>query len=321
MKKDVVLGIDIGGTKTKFGLVDSNGKICFKDSIDTMAESGAADLFNRVFSRVEQLMGENDYRCKLNGIGIGAPNGNYYRGTIERPINLGWPTIDLNKLVRKFYKVPFRVTNDANAAALGEMRFGAAKGMKNFIEITLGTGLGSGIVIDGEMLYGQYGNAGELGHIIAVPDGRKCNCGRRGCLETYASAEGIRRTVFELMSDSNEDSKLRSIAFEKLTSKKIYEFAILGDQIAVNAFEFTAKILGQAFANTASIIGPEAFILFGGLAEANDLLIKPTLKYMNKNILSFHKNKIKILPSGLPSGDAAILGSAALIWHELNHHI
>ncbi len=265
-------------------------------------------------------MSERENECDLKGIGVGAPNGNYFDGTIDKPINLGWPKIDLNKMIDKYYSLPVRVTNDANAAALGEMRFGAAKNMKNFIEITLGTGLGSGIIVNGEMVYGLYGNAGELGHVIVEPDGRQCNCGRRGCLETYASAEGIRRTAFELISDSNEDSAIRDIAFKDLTSKKIYEFALQGDNIALKAFDLTARVLGRAFADSAALLGPEAFILFGGLAQSGDLLIKAAKKYMEKNIITFHKNKIKILPSGLPAGDAAILGSAALIWHDLNHN-
>ena len=174
LKKNVVLGIDIGGTQTKFGLVDRDGKICFKDVLATNSENGADDLFNRLFTRLQKLMSEHENECELKGIGVGAPNGNYFDGTIDKPINLGWPTIDLNKMIGKYYSLPVRVTNDANAAALGEMRFGAAKNMKNFIEITLGTGLGSGIIVNGEMVYGQYGNAGELGHVIVEPDGRQC---------------------------------------------------------------------------------------------------------------------------------------------------
>lgn len=317
-KIKVALGIDIGGTNTAYGLVTGSGEILKRNILPTNAMDPAEDLFKRLFdifdSEYEIMKNELD----LIGIGIGAPNANYYRGTVENPPNLNWGVVDLKELLKKYYDLPSAITNDANAAALGEMKFGTAKGMKNFIQITLGTGLGSGIVVEGNMLYGYSGFAGEMGHVISVRDGRKCGCGRRGCLETYVSAPGIKRTLFELFADSNDNSVLREKSINEIDSKSICEAAINGDKLAQNAFKFTGKILGEAMADAVAYLSPEAIILFGGLANSGDLLLNPVKKHFENNLLSFYKGKIKILASGLPEGDAAVLGASALIWHDLN---
>jgi glucokinase len=316
----VTLGIDIGGTNTAMAIVDRDGKILAKDSIATMAMDPAADLFKRLFEKFNMLF--NPLKGKyyeLAGVGIGAPNANYYKGTIENPPNLNWGVVDVVSLVKNYYDIPVAITNDANAAALGEMRFGVAKGMKNFIQITLGTGLGSGIVINGELLYGSDGFAGEMGHTTIVRDGRKCACGKRGCLETYVSAPGLKRTVFEMMAEMTEKSILRDYCFKDLTAKNIYEAAITGDKIAQAAFKLTGRYLGQAMADAVAYLSPEAFVIFGGLANSGDLLLEPVKKHLENNLLNAFKGKIKILSSGLPEGDAAVLGAAALIWHELSN--
>ncbi|MFC2085545.1 ROK family protein [Bacteroidota bacterium] len=313
----MTLGIDIGGTNTVFGLVNFEGRCLIHDSIPTKSMDPAEDLFKRLFFEFGRIYRDYINQYKLVGIGIGAPNANYYRGTVENPPNLNWGIVDIVQLVKKYYDIPIVVTNDANAAALGELKFGVAKGMKNFIEITLGTGLGSGIVVNGNLLYGSDGFAGEMGHTTIVCDGRKCGCGKRGCLETYVSASGIVRTVFELLSDSNEASKLREITFHDLTSKEIYDAAIKGDKIAQSAFKYTGKLLGKAMADAAAYLNPEAFVLFGGLAKSGDMLIKPVKKHLENNLLRIIRGKIKILHSGLPEGYAAVLGASALIWHEL----
>ncbi|HEX9739230.1 MAG TPA: ROK family protein, partial [Ignavibacteriaceae bacterium] len=255
---------------------------------------------------------------QLKGIGIGAPNGNYYKGTVENPPNLKWGIVNIIELVNRFFDVPVAVTNDANASALGEMLFGAAKGMKNFIVITLGTGLGSGIVVDGQLVYGADGFAGEIGHTIYDPNGRMCGCGRKGCLETYASSTGIKRTVMELLASSNEDSVLRSISYNDLDSKMIYSSALAGDKIALQAFDYTGKVLGIKLADAVAHTSPEAIILFGGLALAGDLIIKPTSKYMEEYLFHVFKNKVKIIPSTLVDSNSAVLGASALIWNKIS---
>ncbi|GAB4143843.1 MAG: ROK family protein [Ignavibacteriales bacterium] len=319
-KSKVTLGIDIGGTNTVFGLVDENGNIKTKESIPTNSMNPAEDLFKRLFEKFAPIYNEHTEKYQIVGIGIGAPNANYYTGSVENPPNLNWGVVNLITLIKKYYDLPVAVTNDANAAALGELKFGAARGMKNFVEITLGTGLGSGIVVDGNLLYGHSGFAGEMGHTTIVSEGRKCGCGKRGCLETYASAPGIKRTVFELLSDSSEASSLRDINYNEMTSKKIYEAAKAGDKIANNAFKLTGKLLGQAMADAVAYLSPEAFVLFGGLAQSGELLLEPTRKHLENNLLPIFKGKVKILLSGLPEGDAAILGASALIWHELKNN-
>ncbi len=320
-KTEVTLGIDIGGTNTAFGFVDKNGRAVYQSSIPTCADSGPLDLFERLFKEVEWKLKDLSAEYTLAGIGIGAPNANYYRGTVEEPPNLKWGTVNILEIVKKYSDLPAAITNDANAAAIGELQFGAARGMKNFIVITLGTGLGSGIVSNGELIYGHDGFAGEIGHTIVFPDGRQCGCGRRGCLETYASASGIRRTVFELLAQSTRKSILRSISFDDLTSKMICDAASAGDQIALEAFDYTAKILGLKLADSVAHTSPEAIILFGGLASSGDLIFIPARKYMEENLLNIFKNKVRLIPSGLPEGNSAVLGAGALIWNELTKFI
>ncbi|MCF6268840.1 MAG: ROK family protein [Melioribacteraceae bacterium] len=315
--KNVTLGIDIGGTNTVFGIVDEKGKIIFKDSLPTNGMEPAESLFERVFQVFDEKFKKFAADYKLIGIGMGAPDGNYYTGSIENPPNLNWGYVNVANAMKKYYDIPFALTNDANAAAIGEMEFGSARGMKNFIQVTLGTGLGSGIVVDGKMLYGHSGVAGELGHINIVKDGRKCGCGNRGCLETYVSATGIIRTVFELLASSRDESSLRNISFNQLTAKQIYDAAMSGDKVAISAFKYTGKLLGEALADAVAILSPEAIVIFGGLAQAGEILFAPTRKNMESNLLHFHKGKIKLIKSGLEEGDAAILGASALIWQEL----
>lgn len=317
MALELVLGIDIGGTNTVFGLIDKEGNDYLMDSIPTNANQPPEDLFYRLFLKFDELKKNFKEDFHLLGIGIGAPNANYYKKTIEYPPNLNWGYVEIEKLIRKFYTQPVALTNDANAAALGEMYYGAAKGMKDFIVITLGTGLGSGIVVNGNLVYGHDGFAGEIGHTIVFPDGRKCGCGKKGCLETYASAPGIKRTVFELLSKFNYPSKLRKISFDDLDAKMITEAALEGDEIAIKAFDFTAKVLGLKLADAVAHTSPEAIILFGGLANAGELLLIPTKKYMEEYLFHVFRNKVKILKSELNEGKSAVLGAAALIWHEI----
>jgi glucokinase len=317
MNIDVVLGVDIGGTNTVAGFVDRSGTCYIDGSMPTLADQPADQYFPRLHTLAKQLFETLGEGYTLRGIGIGAPNGNYYKGTIESPPNLSWDYVDVKKTMAKYYPVPVALTNDANAAALGEMLFGAAKGMKDFIVITLGTGVGSGIVANGQLIYGADGYAGELGHTIYDANGRICGCGRRGCLEAYASASGIKRTVFELMAKSNEPSELRDISYNQMTAKMISEAALRGDIIAKNAFEITAKILGMKLADSVAHTSPEAIILFGGLAQAGGLIIEPTKRYLEEALLNIFRNKVKVIPSGMPEGNSAVLGAAALIWNEL----
>ncbi|MCX8056538.1 MAG: ROK family protein [Ignavibacteria bacterium] len=315
---NLVLGIDVGGTNTVFGLIDKEGKDYLIDSIPTNRTQPAEDLFVRLFQKYNQRVKELNLEFNLVGIGIGAPNANYYKKTIEYPPNLNWGFVEIEKIIGKFFSQPVALTNDANAAAIGEMYYGAAKGMKDFIVITLGTGLGSGIVVDGNLVYGHDGFAGEIGHTVVFPDGRECGCGKKGCLETYVSAPGIKRTVFELLSKYNYESKLRNLSYSELDAKLITDAALEGDKIALEAFDFTSKILGMKLADAVAHTSPEAIILFGGLANAGDLLIVPTKKYMEEYLFHVFRNKVKILKSELNEGKSAVLGAAALIWHELN---
>ncbi len=316
-KTNVAVGIDIGGTNTVFGFVDKEGNLVYESSILTNSHEKAEFLFDRLFKKIELDFKNFSNEFELIGIGIGAPNANYYKGTVENPPNLKWGMVKVIEIVKKYSLLPAAITNDANAAAIGEMKFGAANGMRDFIVITLGTGLGSGIVSNGELIYGDDGFAGEIGHTIYDPNGRQCGCGRKGCLETYASASGIKRTVFELLCNSNLPSELRSISFNDLTSKLIYEAAVRGDQIANEAFDYTGKVLGTKLADSVAHTSPEAIILFGGLAASGDLIFNPTKKYMEENLLNIFKNKVKLLPSKLLNVNTAVLGAAALIWNEL----
>jgi glucokinase len=316
-KKKVALGIDVGGTNTAFGYVDIEGKIIYESSIPTYADQNADQLFERLFAQVNESFKKYENEYELIGIGVGAPNANYYKGTVEIPPNLNWGIVNVLDLMRKYSPLPSAITNDANAAAIGEMLFGAAKGMKDFIVITLGTGLGSGIVVNGQLVYGADGFAGEIGHTIVDPNGRECGCGRKGCLETYSSASGIRRTVYELIGSTNIPSELRAISFNQLTSKDIADAANRGDKLALKAFDCTAKVLGLKLADAVAHLSPEAIILFGGLALAGDLIVKPTKDYMEEYMLNIFKDKVKIVTSAITGSNAAVLGAAALIWNEL----
>jgi glucokinase len=257
---------------------------------------------------------------EIKGIGIGAPNGNYYEGTIENAANLNWKSVvPVTEKMKKYYPgMTIVLTNDANAAAIGEMVFGGAKTMKDFIVITLGTGLGSGIVVGGTLVYGHDGFAGELGHVNVCNKGRDCGCGRKGCLETYASASGIRRTVYWLLAERMIESELRSVCFNDLSAKMISEAALRGDKIALEAFDYTGFMLGSQLANTVATTSPEAVFLLGGLANSGDLIINPTKKYMEENLLPIFRNKVKIQSSSLPDMNAGVMGAGALAWNELN---
>ncbi len=317
MSLKLALGIDIGGTNTVLGLVDQNGKDYAISSIPTRADQSPDDFFSRLYLEIDKLTRQIKSPYDLVGIGIGAPNANYYTKTIENPPNLNWGYINLEERMRKYYLQPVAVTNDANAAALGEMYYGVAKGMKDFIVITLGTGLGSGIVVNGKLVYGHDGFAGEIGHTVVIPDGRQCGCGKKGCLETYVSAPGIKRTVFELLARHNIYSPLREYSYESLDAKMITEAALKGDFIAKEAFEITSRYLGMKLADAVAHTSPEAIILFGGLANAGDLILVPTKKYMEEFLFHVFRNKVKILKSELNEGKSAVLGAAALIWHEI----
>lgn len=316
--KKVAIGIDIGGTNTCIGLVDEAGSVVSQITIPTETHPDYTIYLSKVVKALKEVAAANGSTAEVIGIGIGAPNGNYYNGTIEFAPNLRFkgivPVVDFMK--KEFPYPHIILTNDANAAAMGEMIYGGARGMRDFIMITLGTGVGSGIVVNGELVYGHDGFAGEIGHTIVDPQGRECGCGRRGCLETYASAPGLKRTVFDLMSTMNESSSLREFSFNEMSAKKIDEAARKGDPIALEAFEFTGEVLGLKLADAVAHTSPKAIFLFGGLAQAGDLIFEPVKRFMEDQMLSIYKNKVQVLPSQLPAGDAAILGAAALVWKE-----
>ena len=316
MSKPYVIGIDMGGTNTVFGIVDARGIVIASSSIKTQKHSNIDDYINELYTETTKLIEENDAVDKIHGIGIGAPNANYFSGIIEDGVNLPWPTpIPLAKLVSDKFGIPVAITNDANAAAIGEMTYGAARGLKDFIMITLGTGVGSGIVINGQLVYGHDGFAGELGHVIMKRNnGRLCGCGRTGCLEAYCSATGVARTAREFLDIRKEDSLLRNLPVEEITSKDVYDAAVSGDKIAKDIFEYTGDILGQALADFVTFSSPEAFVLFGGLTKSGDLIMKPVKESLDKNILGCYKGKVKVLVSELKESDAAILGASALGW-------
>jgi len=317
-RTEVTIGIDIGGTYTKFGLVDRAGNCLAEGVMPTNSSEEIKMYLNRLYSNIEQLTAEISSSIEIKGIGIGVPNGNYYKGTIEHAANLGWKGIvPLADYVKEHYNLPVSLTNDANAAALGEMKFGVAKDMRNFVMITLGTGLGSGIVVNGDLVYGADGFAGEIGHTCVKPNGRVCGCGRRGCLETYASVTGIRRTVYKLLADLTDDSILRDVKFNDLTGVMITQAALQGDPIGVAAFEYTGNFLGKQLADTVAHLSPEAFVFFGGLTKAGKYLLEPTKRHLEANLLSIYKDKVKLLVSGMEGKSAAILGASALIWNEL----
>ncbi len=314
--QQLAVGIDIGGTGTKFGIVDRNGNILFSHEISTRGHAEVEGFINELFSQLEPLIQKAGGSGRIKGIGVGAPNGNYYTGTIEYAPNLPWKgIIPLAKMIEHKFQLPVVLTNDANAAAIGEMMYGAAQEMKDFIMITLGTGVGSGIVANGKLIYGHDGFAGELGHTIIIPGGRMHEgTGKFGSLESYASATGVRLTALEVLDNSKEESLLRAIPPAEIDSKKVYEAAIQGDKLAKEIFEYTGKILGLALANFVMFSSPEAIILFGGLTKSGDLILAPTRQHMEENLIQVFQNKVKILVSHLKEADAAILGASALVW-------
>ena len=316
--KKIAIGIDIGGTNTKFGAADREGTVFFNDRIKTQGHNDFDSYFKELCSAIEVHLGNLSFPYELVGVGVGAPNGNYFTGNIENAPNLPWKgQIQLGKMLTEQFGVPGILTNDANAAAIGEMVYGGAKGMKDFLVVTLGTGLGSGFVANGEMINGHDGFAGELGHVIVKQNGRICGCGRKGCLETYVSATGIRRTVYKLLADDPSESVLRDISYNNLSTKMITEAAEQDDAIALKAFDYTGRILGRKLADTVAITSPEAIFIFGGLAKAKDYIFKPTIKYMEANLLQHYKGNVKILPSGLGDETAPILGASSLIWKDV----
>ncbi|MBR1552155.1 MAG: ROK family protein [Muribaculaceae bacterium] len=316
MAKPYVIGIDMGGTNTAFGIVDARGNVIASDSIKTAKHSNINDYIDELYTEINRIIVAADAEDKINGIGIGAPNANYYTGVIEDGVNLPWPTpIPLADLVSKKFGIPCIITNDANAAAIGEMTYGAARGMKDFIMITLGTGVGSGIVINGQMVYGHDGFAGELGHVIMKRNnGRMCGCGRTGCLEAYCSATGVARTAREFLEIRSDESKLRELDVDSITSKDVFDAAMAGDKLAKEIFDYTGTILGEALADFTTFSSPEAFIIFGGLAKSGDLIMKPIKEAFDKNVMTIFKDKAKILFSEMKEADAAILGASALGW-------
>ena len=318
--KELTIGIDIGGTNTKYGIVDRSGNVIYQGSISTSEYEEFKDYFKALAVAIRKAMEPLKREYKFLGIGVGAANGNYYKGTIERATNLKWKgIIPLADMLKEEFDMVAIITNDANAAAVGEMVYGAAKGMKDFIVITLGTGLGSGFVANGMLLNGKHGIAGEVGHTSVNPAGRYCNCGKRGCLETYVSATGIKRTVYKLLADHLEPSELRGISFDNLNTKMITEAAIRGDIVALAAFEYTGRILGMKLAETVVHTDPEAIFLFGGLSLAGDLIFKPTIRHMEANLMPLFRGKIKVLPSGLQNQAAPILGASSLVWNYLDN--
>lgn len=314
-KKLYTVGIDIGGTNTVFGIVDEQGHILSHDGIKTKDYPDINVYADTVAGHLRSLIEAAGGIELINGIGVGAPNANYYTGQIEQAPNLPWKgTIPLARMLRERLTLPVTLTNDANAAALGEMTYGVAHGMKDFIMITLGTGVGSGIVINGRLVYGHDGFAGELGHVIVRRGGRLCGCGRRGCLETYCSATGIVRTVHEMLSSTDTPSLLRDIPLDKVTSKDIYDVAEQGDKLALEIFRFTGTVLGEAFADFIAFSSPEAIVLFGGLAKAGEYIMAPIREAMDANVMSIYKGKTRLLTSALKDSDAAVLGASALAW-------
>ncbi len=337
--KPYVIGIDMGGTNTAFGIVDARGNVIASSSIKTGKHSKIEDYIDELYTEINRIIVANDAEGKINGIGIGAPNANYFTGVIEDGVNLPWPTpIPLADLISKKFGIPCLITNDANAAAIGEMTYGAARGLKDFIMITLGTGVGSGIVVNGQMVYGHDGFAGELGHVIMKRNnGRVCGCGRTGCLEAYCSATGVARTAREFLEIrdeesllreydienitskdvydcADEDSLLREYDIENITSKDVYDCAVKGDKLALDIFNYTGTILGEALADFVTFSSPEAFVIFGGLTKSGDYIMNPIREAFDKNIMKVFKGKVKILISELKESDAAVLGASALGW-------
>ena len=315
--KPYVIGLDLGGTNSVFGIVDSRGDIKVTTAIKTQGYADVNDYVDAAVEALQVIIDQVGGIEKIKAMGIGAPNGNYYNGTIEFAPNLEWGhsgIVPLAKLFSDKLGIPVALTNDANAAAVGEMTYGVARGMKNFIVITLGTGVGSGIVVNGQLVYGCDGFAGELGHVIVKDDGRQCGCGRKGCLEAYCSATGVARTARELLTTTDQPSLLRELDPEKITSLDVSIAASKGDKLALGIYEFTGKMLGEACANFAAFSSPEAFIFFGGLTKAGDLIMDSIKKAYEENVLNIFKGKAKFLVSGLEGSSAAVLGASAVGW-------
>lgn len=322
-KKEAAVGIDLGGTNTVFGFVDREGNILAEGRMKTSEydeiEVFIAALYEKI-NVAEQKIGKG---FEVIGYGIGAPMGNINKGTIEHAASLPWKGIvPFSDIFHEHTDLPVIVTNDANAAAVGEMIYGGAKGMKNFVVITLGTGLGSGFVIDGKLVYGQDGFAGEIGHTAIRPgeSNRECGCGRKGCLETYVSATGLKRSLLKIMADSNQPSELRKLSFDELNAEIIHDAALRGDYIAKRAFTHTGRMLGFKLADVVAHTNPEAIFLFGGLALAKDLIFEPAREHMEENLLSIYKGKVKLLASELSTQNAAVLGASSLVWSERDRY-
>jgi glucokinase len=315
LSNEFAIGIDIGGTNTKYGIVNHRGEILEKGELKTDAYATIESYVDALYDALTPLIKKNTEGGTVKGIGIGAPNGNYYTGTIEYAPNLHWKgIIPLTKMVTAKFELPSALTNDANAAAVGEMNYGAARGMRDFIMITLGTGVGSGIVANGQLILGHDGFAGELGHTTVIPGGRlHWSTGLKGSLESYCSATGIAITAKEMLNDNKEESLMRKYG-DKIDSKIVYECAMKGDKIAQEVYRFTGQILGEALANFIMFSSPEAIILFGGVIKAGDLIMQPTKEHMEKNLLPIFQNKVKLIFSELKEADAAILGASALVW-------
>lgn len=317
--REFAIGIDIGGTTTKFGIVNHRGEISNRGDIKSTGYPDISDFIDALYSELQPSIESAGGNQFIKGVGVGAPNGNYYTGTIDYAPNLEWKgVIPLVKLISEKFKKPCTLTNDANAAAVGELMYGAGRGMKDFIMITLGTGVGSGIVANGQLIYGHDGFAGELGHTTVIPDGRlHWGTGMKGSLEAYASATGIAITAKEFLDERiNEGSLLRNIPHEEVDSKAVYEAAVKGDQLALDVFDYTGKILGLSLANFVMFSSPEAIILFGGVIKAGKILLDPIRKSMEENLLSIFRDKVKLIFSELKESDAAILGASALVWER-----
>lgn len=314
---NLMIGVDLGGTYTKFGLVTEEGELIAENFIETDSSVPHPVFFARLHDEIEILKSKHAVGASVKGLGIGAPSGNYLTGKIENASNLNWPdNIPVARLMANHSGLPVAVTNDANAAALGEMKYGVAKGVDNFISLTLGTGLGSGIVIDGKIVNGQNGHAGELGHTIAVIDGRACGCGRKGCLETYASAPGLVNSLLEIMESSETESVFRNMDPSSITSKDITREAMNGDRICLAAYEKTGKILGENLADAVAFLNPSLIVLSGGLANAGNYLLNPTRTHFEKNLLDIFKGSVTIQLSEMSKKNAAILGAAAMMWEQ-----
>jgi glucokinase len=316
--KKIAIGIDIGGTNTVIGFVDENGKCIAEAGMPTTKHDDVEPFLAEVKQIIDAKLESLNEKLEIIGIGVGAPNGNFHKGTIEFAPNLKWRgMINFVDEFKKFYDLPIFLTNDANAAAMGELIYGAAKGLKDIAVITLGTGLGSGIIVNGDLVYGHDGFAGEVGHTTVFIDGRQCGCGKKGCLETYVSATGMVRTMAEILCNSNKPSSLRNIPYSEINALTIEKALVAGDELAKECFEYTGKILGLKLADLVAHTSPSTIFLFGGVAKAGDMLIEPTKRYMEEFLLPVFKNKVEIKQSGLLNENAAVLGASALVWNEL----